>query len=146
MPEISKILCPVDFSETSRRALETAVDLAARLDAKVRVIHVYQWPASALPNGVLETPDDFEAVLEERLGKQLDAFVGESAVEGADLTTNICEGVPYAEITAVAEEMGADLIVIGTHGRTGLAHFLLGSVAERVLRTSEIPVLTVRKR
>lgn len=145
MPEYRLILCPVDFSEASKQSFQTAVDLATRLNAEIRVIHVYQLPASALPDGVLETPTDLEAVLEERIQKRLDAFVAENVTEGANVTTGLCEGVPYVEITEAAEEIDADMIVIGTHGRTGLAHLLLGSVAERVLRTSDIPVLTVRQ-
>jgi nucleotide-binding universal stress UspA family protein len=145
MPEYRLILCPVDFSEASKQSFQTAVDLATRLNAEIRVIHVYQLPASALPDGVLETPTDLEAVLEERIQKRLDAFVAENVTEGTNVTTGLCEGVPYVEITEAAEEIDADMIVIGTHGRTGLAHLLLGSVAERVLRTSDIPVLTVRQ-
>lgn len=146
MPEYRLIVCPVDFSDTSRQALMAAIDLAARLKAEVRVMHVYQLPASALPEGVLETLSDLEATIEERLQEQLDRFVEEVDAQGVKVTTGLCEGVPYVEITEAADELGADLIVIGTHGRTGLAHLLLGSVAERVVRTANMPVLTVRQR
>ncbi len=146
MSEYRLILCPVDFSKASQRAFETAVDLAARLGAELRVIHVYQLPASALPEGVLETPADIEAVLEDRLTKQLDVFVKPGAARDVKITTGVCEGIPYVEIKEAADELGADMIVMGTHGRTGLAHLLLGSVAERVLRTANVPVLTVRER
>jgi nucleotide-binding universal stress UspA family protein len=145
MAEYRLILSPVDFSQTSQRAFETALDLAARLNAEVRVMHVYQLPASALPEGVLQTPHDLEATVEEELRKRLDEFVEQSTPKGVTVSTGLCEGVPYVEITRAAQELGADMIVIGTHGRTGLAHLMLGSVAERVLRTSEIPVLTVRQ-
>jgi len=140
------IMCPVDFSETSRKALDLAMDLAGRLGAEVRVVHVYQLPASGLPDGVLEAPADLENVIKARVQRQLDQFVGDSAANDVNVSTAVCEGVPYVEITLAANELGADLIVIGTHGRTGFAHLLLGSVAERVLRTSDVPVLTVRKR
>jgi nucleotide-binding universal stress UspA family protein len=145
MSEYRLILCPVDFSKPSQRALETALDLAARLGAELRVIHVYQLPASALPEGVVETPADIEAVLEGRLTKELAAFVKPASAQGVKITTGVCEGMPYVEIVEAADELGADLIVMGTHGRTGLAHLLLGSVAERVLRISNVPVLTVRE-
>jgi len=108
-------------------------------------MHVYQLPASTLPDGVMETPTDLETVLEERLEKQLSEFVKQTATEGVNITTGLAEGVPYVEITRAAKAFDADLIVIGTHGRTGLAHLLLGSVAERVLRISEIPVLVVQQ-
>ncbi|MEE9140170.1 MAG: universal stress protein [Alphaproteobacteria bacterium] len=146
MSEYRLILCPVDFSEASKRAFEAALDLAARLKAEVRVIHVYELPASVLPEGVLEAPSDLEAVIEERLQKRLDAFVGDGAAERVNVTTGVCEGVAYVEITEAAKELDADMIVIGTHGRTGLAHMLLGSVAEHVIRISDVPVLTVRER
>lgn len=145
MIKYRRILSPVDFSKASQRAFETAVDLAARLDAEVRAMHVYQLPASTLPDGVMETPTDLETVLEERLEKQLSEFVKQTATEGVNITTGLAEGVPYVEITRAAKAFDADLIVIGTHGRTGLAHLLLGSVAERVLRISEIPVLVVQQ-
>jgi nucleotide-binding universal stress UspA family protein len=145
MADYRLILSPVDFSQTSQRAFETALDLAARLNAEVRVMHVYQLPASALPEGVWQTPNDLEATVEEALQKRLDEFVEQSAAKGITVSTGLCEGVPYVEITRAAQELGADMIVIGTHGRTGLAHLMLGSVAERVLRTSDIPVLTVRQ-
>jgi nucleotide-binding universal stress UspA family protein len=146
MADYRLILSPVDFSEASEHAFETAVDLAARFKAEVRVIHVYQLPASMLPEGVLESPGDLEETVRGRLQQQLDAFVERSASSGVNVTTGLCEGVPYVEITRAAQDLGADMIVIGTHGRTGLAHLLLGSVAERVLRTADIPVLSVRER
>lgn len=145
MAEYRLILSPVDFSQTSQRAFETALDLAARLKAEVRVMHVFQLPASSLPEGVWQAPDDLEATVEDALQKRLDEFVAKSTAKGVTVSTGLCEGVPYVEITRAAQELGADMIVIGTHGRTGLAHLMLGSVAERVLRTSDIPVLTVRQ-
>ncbi len=147
MIEIRRILCPVDFSETSKRAFEWALALAAQLGAELEVIHVFQLPAYALPEGGLEISADLEAELSNRLEQQLDEFVKQPAAPSVkEVTTALCEGIPYVEITRVAKEHNADLIVIGTHGRTGLAHFLIGSVAERVVRTSEVPVLSVRSR
>lgn len=146
MSDMRLILCPVDFSEASRQALAFAVDLAARLGAEVRVIHVYQLPASAFPEGVLEPPTDLEAVLEERLDKRLREFVEAVPSKDVEITTAVCEGVPYVAISEAANDAGADLIVIGPHGRTGLAHLLLGSVAERVLRSASVPVVIVRRR
>ena len=71
-------------------------------------------------------------------------FVKETVAKAPKTTVHLAEGVPYLQIVQVAKQQQADLIVIGTHGRTGLSHMMLGSVAERVVRTSEVPVLTIR--
>jgi universal stress protein A len=144
MRDYRLILCPVDFSKPSERALEAALDLATRLNAAVRVMHVYQLPATALPDVATDGLSDLEAVMESRLQDKLDAFVKRIAKPGVEVSMTLCEGVPYVEIVRGAKAAKADLIVIGTHGRTGLAHMMLGSVTERVVRTSEVPVLTVR--
>ena len=146
MFEIRRILCPVDLSETSKPAFEYAVALAAQLGAELELLHVYQLPAYALPEGGLEILAGLEVELENRLQQQLDAFVKHSTEPSVKITTVLSKGIPYVEITHAAKQHKADLIVIGTHGRTGLAHLLIGSVAERVVRTSEVPVLSIRTR
>lgn len=144
MPEFRRILCPVDFSECSQRAFEYALALASRLGAEVEVVHVYHLSAEAMPQGVWEIPSELRADFTARLQQQLDEFVKRQAVSGVKVTTSLYEGIPYVEIVRLAQEQGADLIVIGTHGRAGLARFLLGSVAERVVRTATVPVVSVR--
>lgn len=146
MPEINTILSPVDFSGTSEYALQYAVDLASQLNAEVKVIHVYQFPAFTVPESEFVAPldSDFEADYPARLQEQVDNLVERYVSSGVKVTGGLAEGVPYSEIVRAAKELSADLIVLGTHGRTGLAHLLLGSVAERVVRLSPIPVLTVR--
>ncbi|MGB8276219.1 MAG: universal stress protein [Alphaproteobacteria bacterium] len=144
MPAYRLILCPVDFSKPSERALETGLDLATRLKAAVRVMHVFQLPATALPEVAGDGLRDMEDIMQSRLQEKLDALVKRIAKPGVEISTGLSEGVPYVEIARGAKAMNADLIVIGTHGRTGLAHMMLGSVAERVVRISEVPVLTVR--
>lgn len=146
MFEIRRILCSVDLSATSKPAFEYAVALAAQLGAELELLHVYQLPAYALPEGGLEIPAGLEVELENRLQQQLDAFVKHSTDTSVKITTVLSKGIPYIEITHTAKQRQADLIVIGTHGRTGLAHLLIGSVAERVIRTSEVPVLSIRTR
>lgn len=146
MPDYRLILCPVDFSQPSRKAFETAIDLAKRLQASVHVLNVYQLPAAVIPQLALEGAGDLEAVIQDQLKKQLDALVSSIDTRGINVATSLREGIPYVEIVRAVKDVGADLIVIGTHGRTGLAHLLLGSVAERVLRTSEVPVFSVRPR
>jgi nucleotide-binding universal stress UspA family protein len=144
MPEIKRILCPVDFSETSEHALRYAIDLASRLGADVRLLHTYQLPTYALPDGALLARPDFVNNLTTELQKQLDELVHRYAGHGVALEAKLTEGLAFQEIDRVAQEDGADLIVMGTHGRTGMKHLLLGSVAERVVRTAKAPVLTVR--
>lgn len=143
MSNMHLILCAVDFSEASRHALVLAIDLAARLGAEVHVIHVYQLPASAFAEGVLESPADLEAVFEERLDKRLREFVGAVPDQGVRITTAVWEGVPCERIGQAADQAHADLIVMGPHGRTGIAHLLLGGVTERLLRSAHVPVVAV---
>jgi nucleotide-binding universal stress UspA family protein len=144
MAPIRKILVAHDFSEPATRAFDMAIDLASRLSASVTVVHAYEVGLPAMPFGVDRMPE-----LDERIAKAgreaLDAVVtraksgGFSAVEGV-----LCQGVAWIEIDRLAEKMKADLIVMGTQGRRGIAHALLGSVAEKVVRTAPCPVLTVR--
>ncbi len=144
MPNIERILCPVDFSDTSEHALRYAIDLASRLGAGVRLVHAYQLPTYALPDGALLARPDFVAELTTELQKQLDELIRRYSGHGVELGGKIVEGLAFQEINRVAEEEKADMVVMGTHGRTGMKHLLLGSVAERVVRTSKLPVLTVR--
>jgi nucleotide-binding universal stress UspA family protein len=144
MLEIKHILCPVDFSETSDRALEYGLGLAERLGAEITVLHVYQMPSYALAEGTLELPPYLADELKSGLKERLDALVQAKAGSAQKASSVLCEGIPYVEILREAKARGADLIVIGTHGRTGLAHMMIGSIAERVVRTAEVPVLTLR--
>lgn len=138
---IDRVLCPVDFSPGSERALEFAVDLADRLGAKIHVLHVYQLPVYALPDGALVPGPDFAS----RLMDDVHTALGEMSARHpeAELITSMVEGVPHQQILQACRNDRIDLVVMGTHGRTGLEHFLVGSVAERVVRTSRVPVVTV---
>ncbi len=144
MPEIRTILSPLDFSETSDHALDYAIELAQKLGAQVHIIHVWQPLTYAVADGVyIPTSEHLSNHVFDLQGK-LDKQLARYADRGVVLQGSLVEGVPYTTIVQTAEEMKADLIVMGTHGRTGLMHLLLGSVAERVVRLSPIPVLTVR--
>lgn len=142
MLEIRTILSPVDFSETSDHALDYAVELAQKLGAQVHIIHVWQPLTYAVADGVYIPTSEHLSNQVFDLQEKLDKQVARYADRG--VTGRLIEGVPYMTIVQTAEEMKADLIVMGTHGRTGLMHLLLGSVAERVVRLSPIPVLTLR--
>ena len=145
MIKYRRLLCPIDFSNVSNHAFQVATDLAVIFKADLHVVHVFQMPASAIPEGVYEVPDGVEDKIKDNLSKRLNEFVERISTSKINITTGLSEGFPHVEIINSADETNADMIVMGTHGRTGFSQVLLGSVAERVLRTSSIPVLTVRK-
>ena len=141
-----RICCPIDFSDASRAAMEVAADLARRTGAELVLLHAYPIPGYTFPDGsVVASPkmmQDLADQAERHLGEwRADA---EKLVGAPRVTMDKAIGEPAAEIVSYAEEKGIDLLVLGTHGRTGLEHALMGSVAERVVRRARCPVLTVR--
>jgi glycine betaine transporter len=150
MADYRTLLVPFDFSIHAKAALDTAVDLAGKLGADLKVLHIVQSPLAVYglpyPEGsTMIPPIDMGAIREDCL-KSLREVVSEVRIEGpGKIEAEVVEGMNIAEtLRATAEKLGADLIVMGTHGRTGLAHAFLGSVAERILRTATCPVLTVK--
>ena len=138
---IKKILVPTDFSEHAERALAAAESLARLVGAKLHIVHVaplipYQGPPFAPGRA-------FGNELIEMSRKEFDAYMVKLRARGVEAVGTLAEGVAYVEINRAADDFGADLIVMGTHGRTGIDHLLLGSVAERVVRTAPIPVMVV---
>lgn len=142
MPAIHTLLVPVDFSETSEAALEYAVSLARPLGARIVVMHAYELPIYGFPDGALVASVEVATRLMNSAQVGLDGMVSRYRGQ-ARIDTVLRQGVPWEEVHAVAEDVGADLVVIGTHGRRGIARALIGSVAEKILRTSTRPVLTV---
>ena len=139
----AKIVCPVDFSPSSHEALVAAADLARTFDSLLTLLHVYQLPVLAVPEMSLN-PEILVQMMkstDEALSKWTQEAIGLGAprVESTKI-----EGLAWDSIVALARDRHADLIVIGTHGRTGLRHALMGSVAERVVRHAACPVLVVR--
>jgi len=143
MISIKTILVPVDFTETSDKALDFAIDLATKLEASVTVMHAYEIPVIGFPDGALVATVDIATRIQEAAQKGLEASVAQRKDRGVPISSVLRDGVAWEEIRAVAEETHADLIVIGTHGRRGIARALLGSVAENVIRTVKTPVLTI---
>jgi universal stress protein A len=137
-----KIVCAVDFSEPSRRALAEAVRLADTFSAALTLVHVYEPPPPTSNDAFLAGPSMFDRSLP-GLDAKLRAWAGEIAPR-REIAYAIRMGMPSEEILHEARELGADLIVLGTHGRSGLGHLLLGSIAERVIRAAPVPVLVVR--
>ncbi|AUX20590.1 uncharacterized protein SOCEGT47_010620 [Sorangium cellulosum] len=134
------ILVPVDFEEASLKAIELAKDLGARLGLEVVLLHIYQLPVYTYPGLEPALMPGFHAEVSaaaSRAVQQLSAQTG-------GLRALLRDGDPSTEILAAADEEKAAMIVMGTHGRRGLSHLFLGSVAEQVIRKSDVPVLTVR--
>jgi nucleotide-binding universal stress UspA family protein len=137
---------PTDFSKHSETALKYAVSFAEKFGAEIYLLHVVQDFALFLPDTVTAGPPILPPVeeLTAAVRTALDRIVKEHHLERLQVHGEAREGTPYHEIITFAKEKDVDLIIMGTHGRTGLAHLLLGSVAEKVVRKAPCPVLTVR--
>ncbi|MEF8882500.1 MAG: universal stress protein [Halapricum sp.] len=135
------ILLPTDGSAEMEPVIDHAVGLAAHHDAKLHALYVLD--TAALGNLPMETSwETISSMLEEEGQGALNTIDGRA--DDVDLQREIVEGSPSRKIVEYAEEAGVDVIAMGTHGRGGIDRLLLGSVAERVVRTSPVPVLTVR--
>jgi nucleotide-binding universal stress UspA family protein len=148
MIEIQRILCPIDFSDYARHALDHAVALARTYESRITVLHVFPViPLTAYAPGVpgfdpiVLTPELREQVLVDMKG-----FIETESAPGVPIQPVIREGDPVGEILRQTTDMNADLLVMGTHGRSGFERLLLGSVTEKVLRKASCPVLTVPRR
>ncbi len=141
-----RICCPVDFSDASRAAMEVAGDLARRCGADLVLLHAYPVPGYTFPDGSVVASPKMMQELAEQAERHLTAWRAdaERLLGAPRVTIEKAVGEPAAEIVAFAKRAGIDLLVLGTHGRTGLEHALMGSVAERVVRKARSPVLTVR--
>ena len=139
------ILVATDFEEASLRALSAAQAIGAGLVAPIALVHVYRLPLYAYPTiepVPMPAPLAFEPEIEAAASRALASFGASFGISAS--RTFVREGDPADEILAVAAAIGARMIVLGTHGRRGLTHVLLGSVAEQVVRRASVPVLTVR--
>lgn len=138
------ILVPTDFSEFGDAALAYAADLASRIGAKLHLLHVIALPATGMPEmGVVYSSMNFEAVVDSAKAK-LEELAGRYRDRVAIGGTDVEVGDAREAINDVAESVGADLIILGTHGRRGVRRWLIGSVAESVVRSAPCPVLTIR--
>jgi universal stress protein A len=142
---LRQILVPIDFSACSRKALEYAVPLARQFGARLVLLHVMPvnyFVGSEFGPVDLPIPEaEWRAASEKELQSFADRTIGSQAL----YETQIRQGQPMVEITACADEINADLILVSTHGRTGLRHVLVGSVTENVVRYAPCPVLVVRE-
>lgn len=142
MKIFDRILVPVDFGPGSSHALELAIDLARRFDAKVTLLHVVSLPAPytlAYAEGLSWPVNELDTAAK----RELDAVRRQAEKKYSNVETVVVSGDPREQIVEVAREANMDLIVMATNARRGLARAFLGSVAERVVRTAPVPVLTV---
>ena len=141
-----RILFASDFSKASRKAFATAVKTARQAHASLSIVHVL---APFLPIGPDQYvgPDTWQEIEErarEWATEHLTALAAKAKAGGVRTTTTLVEGTPAREISRFAKRKHADLLIIGTHGRTGLARLFLGSVANQIVATAPCPVMTVR--
>ena len=144
-PDIKRILVPLDFSANSRLALDYACGLARKFDAALHLIHVCEVPSmfTGSMDAYATAYTDWSQRLGEEAERELDKL--RPALAGVTVTTEILFGNPARAIVGATATNPVDLIVMGTHGHGPLMHAVMGSVAERVVRTAECPVLTVRE-
>lgn len=138
-----KILVPTDFGAGSEAALAYAIDLGRKLDAELVLLHVFDLPPMAFPDpGIVMSPE-LTAHLGEGAKLGIERLVREHEAAGVRMQGMTRQGETWRSIVDAADELGAELVVMATHGRRGLPHALLGSVAEKVVRSARCPVLTV---
>jgi nucleotide-binding universal stress UspA family protein len=144
MKTIQEIIVAVDFSEQSDRALEVAVGFAKQSGADLHIVHALDVRIPLLTPYEVVIPTRFIDEARKAAASKLATLVQKVAAEGVGATSHLCEAPAASAIVDLAEKIEADLIVMGTRGRTGLKHVLLGSVAERTLREAHCSVLTVK--
>ncbi len=141
----NRIVVATDFSEVSDAAVDYAVELAKTYGATVTLVHVYALPVYGFPSGALITTPEMATRLMAGAQEGATAACARVASSGVDIKPIVREGLAWEEVHKIADEVDADLVVIGTHGRKGIAHALLGSVAEKIVRTATRPILTIHR-
>ncbi|MBK8947001.1 MAG: universal stress protein [Ignavibacteriae bacterium] len=146
MESITKILVPVDFSNYSKNALRYAVNFSKKFNSKIYLVYVVEpviYPSDFSMGQVTFPVTDTE--LNERAKEELETLAKEEIGSEIQVETIIRTGKPFVEINETARELDIDLIIIATHGHTGMEHLLFGSTAEKVVRKAPCPVLTLRE-
>jgi len=145
MITLKKILFPTDFSENSKAAHDYALAFTEQFEAELHVMHVLSDVTMiAEPGSALSLPQNYLLDMKQEAERALDRLFPDAAQKGRKVVRAFRTGSPYVEIVTYASENDIDLIILGTHGRGAIAHMLLGSIAEKVVRKAPCPVLTVR--
>ncbi len=144
MISIKNVLCPIDYSVYSEKALKYAIEFAEKYNAKLYLMHVLDIRIYDINDPELYNVNVIDKETINKLRERLHKCISEDTRKNIEVETIVIEGVPFAEIIKKAREFKVDLIVLGTHGRTGLSHAIMGSVAEKVVRKAPCPVLTIR--
>jgi nucleotide-binding universal stress UspA family protein len=144
-PDIKRILVPLDFSTSSRRALDYAAGMALRFDAALHLVHVCEVPT--MMTGSMDAYAIAYSDWALRLGEEAERELVKvtASLKARQVTTEVLFGNPARAIVEAAEANAADLIVMGTHGHGAVMHLMMGNVAERVVRFAPCPVMTVRE-
>jgi nucleotide-binding universal stress UspA family protein len=144
MAGFRKILVPVDFSSHSAQALQMAIDLAKTFGAKLHLLHCYSINVGAISPYGLVIPESFDRDIRDAAQRQLAQWCDKATAKKVEVEAEVSPVFPSEAIANTAERIGADLIVMGTRGLSGVKHVLLGSVAERTVRIAPCPVLTLK--
>ena len=144
MVKLKKILCPIDFSACSAYALSYAIDLSVREHASLYLIHVIETHISNFGDIIKQIDLLLDDKQINNLNMRLINLVPGDMQKNISIKPIVAKGIPFVEIIKTAKDNLVDLIVMGTHGRTGLNHILIGSVAERVIQKAPCPVLSIR--
>lgn len=142
--KIDRILAPLDFSDHATAILDWAVHLAREHKSRLVLMHAYHLPVEFQQMEGAYLPAEFWTQVKTEAEKTLNEHAARIREQGVEVDVLVVEGYPATAIEEAAQARDADLIVIGTHGHTGLKHLLLGSVAERVVQKAPCPVLTVK--
>ncbi len=141
---VQRILVPIDFSDNAASVLDWAAHLAKEHGSRILLLHVYHLPVEFQQLEGAYLPPDFWSTVKNEAEQQLGRFAEDLRGRGLEVEALVREGYPATVIVEEAESLEADLVVIGTHGLSGLKHMLLGSIAERVVQKAPCPVLTVK--
>ncbi len=139
----SVILVPTDFGEAAGCALDYAIELAKKFGAEVVILHSFEIPLIGFPDGAMVATAELTSRIVESAQEALDKAVLARKGSGVTVRAILKQGDPWQMVLATIQETGAGMVVMGTHGRKGLPRALLGSVAEKVVRTAPVPVLIV---
>ena len=144
MASFNRILLATDFSDTSACAVEHAILLARTFGANLHVLHVLESEIPVMMDGVTYLPPNYFEEMEKMAAERLEEVIPRADRDKLSVTLVMRKGNPFLEVVRYARDQKMDLIVLGTHGRGAIAHVLMGSVAEKVVRKASCAVLTVR--